>query len=61
MIVAPFRVLLDANVLFPFTLRDTLLRAGVAGLFQLYWSSEILDETTRNLVATGVMTGFVPR
>ena len=56
MIVAPFRVLLDANVLFPFTLRDTLLRAGAAGLFQLYWSSEILDETTRNLVATGMMT-----
>ncbi|MFI5298049.1 MAG: PIN domain-containing protein [Polyangiales bacterium] len=56
MIVAPFRVVLDANVLFPFTLRDTLLRAALAGLFQVYWSDEILTETTRNLVATGTTT-----
>ena len=28
MLVAPFKVLLDANVLYPFTLRDTLLRAA---------------------------------
>lgn len=28
MIVAPFRVLLDANVFYPFSLRDTLLRAA---------------------------------
>ena len=56
MIVAPFKVVLDANVLFPFTLRDTLLRAAAAGLFQLYWSEEILDETTRNLVGTGTIT-----
>lgn len=26
MLVAPFRVVLDANVLYPFTVRDTLLR-----------------------------------
>jgi predicted nucleic acid-binding protein len=56
MIVAPFKVLLDANVLFPFTLRDTLLRAAAEGFFQLYWSDEILDEMTRNLVATGTVT-----
>ena len=54
MISAPFRVLLDANVLFPFTLRDTLLRAAAAGLFQLYWSDEILEETRRNLVEAKV-------
>jgi hypothetical protein len=30
MVPAPFIVLLDANVLFPFSLRDTLLRAAVA-------------------------------
>jgi predicted nucleic acid-binding protein len=51
MIPAPFKVVLDANVLFPFTLRDTLLRAAEKGFFQLYWSEEILDETTRNLVS----------
>ncbi len=56
MIVAPFKVLLDANVLYPFSLRDTLLRAAAEGFFQLYWSEEILDETTRNLVATGTIT-----
>jgi predicted nucleic acid-binding protein len=56
MIVAPFKVVLDANVLFPFSLRDTLLRAAAQGFFQLYWSTEILDETRRNLVATGTMS-----
>lgn len=56
MLIAPFKVVLDANVLFPFTLRDTLLRAAAAGYFQLYWSEQILDETTRSLVATGTMT-----
>jgi len=56
MIVAPFKVVLDANVLFPFTLRDTLLRAADAGLVQVYWSQEVLDEMTRNLVGTGTVT-----
>lgn len=56
MIVAPFKVVLDANVLYPFSLRDTLLRAAAEGFFQLYWSDEILDETTRNLVASGTIT-----
>ncbi|SRR6266568_1845697 len=55
MIPAPFRIVLDANVLYPFSLRDTLLRAAAAGMFQVFWSAEILDETTRNLVADGVM------
>ncbi len=31
MIVALFKVVLDANVLFPFSLRDTLLRAAAEG------------------------------
>jgi predicted nucleic acid-binding protein len=53
---APFRVLLDANVLFPFSLRDTLLRAADGGYFQLYWSETILDETVRNLVRSGTTT-----
>jgi len=55
MVPAPFIVLLDANVLFPFSLRDTLLRAAAAGFYQMRWSSRILDEVTRNLVATGAM------
>jgi predicted nucleic acid-binding protein len=47
---------LDANVLYPFTLRDTLLRAAAAGLFHARWSDKILDEATRNLVADHVVT-----
>lgn len=56
MIAAPFIVVLDANVLYPFTLRDTLLRAAAAGLYQLRWTSEILAEMERSLVRTGRMT-----
>lgn len=32
MVPAPFVVVVDANVLFPLTLRDTVLRAADAGL-----------------------------
>jgi predicted nucleic acid-binding protein len=56
MLVAPFRVVLDANVLYPFTLRDTLLRAADAGFFQASWSELILEEATRNLVSNGIVT-----
>ncbi|MGM4914940.1 PIN domain-containing protein [Rhizobium sp. 768_B6_N1_8] len=42
---------LDADVLFPMLLRDTLLRAGAADCFRLHWSSRILDEVIRNLVS----------
>lgn len=42
--------ILDADVLFPMLLRDTLLRAAAAGCFRLQWSTEILDEVVRNLV-----------
>ncbi len=56
MVPAPFIVVLDANVLFPFTLRDTLLRAAATGFYQLRWSSQILDEMTRNLVSSGTMS-----
>lgn len=48
--------LLDSCVLFPFYLRDTLLCADHAGLYLLFWSQEILDGATRNLVSTGKMT-----
>jgi hypothetical protein len=49
-------VVLDANVLFPLTLRDTLLRAADASFFQLRWSQLILDEVERNLVLRGGIT-----
>ncbi|MFL6846173.1 MAG: PIN domain-containing protein [Allosphingosinicella sp.] len=41
---------LDANVLFPMILRDTLLRVAAAGCFRAHWSSRILDEMARNLI-----------
>jgi predicted nucleic acid-binding protein len=56
MLRAPFKVILDANVLYPFTLRDTLLRTAEDGFCQIYWSAEILEETRRNLVANAQMT-----
>jgi predicted nucleic acid-binding protein len=56
MIIAPFKVVLDANVLYPFSLRDTLLRATSAALFQVYWSQEILEETRRNLLKSAGVT-----
>lgn len=47
---------LDACVLFPMPLRDTLLRIAEKGLYRLHFSQEILDETTRNLVKKRSMT-----
>jgi len=55
MVPAPFIVVVDANVLFPLTLRDTVLRAAAAGFYQLRWSEEILNEMERNLVSTETM------
>lgn len=55
MFPAPFVAIVDANLLYPFTLRDTVLRAAAAGFFQLRWSKEILDEVERNLVENGAM------
>lgn len=49
-------VVLDACVLFPAALRDTLLRAGEAGLYHPRWSAAILDEVRRNLLAQGGLT-----
>jgi predicted nucleic acid-binding protein len=47
---------LDASVLYPLTLRDTLLRAAQVGLYDPCWSERILDEVARNLVANRVAT-----
>jgi hypothetical protein len=47
---------LDACVLFPAPLRDTLLRAAEAGLYRPRWSAEILEEVRRNLLDQGGLT-----
>lgn len=52
----PLKVVLDANVLFPFSLRDTLLRAAAKDYFQIYWTEEILEEARRSLVGLGAIT-----
>src|SRR5436190_17394778 len=41
---------LDADVLFPMILRDTLLRAASTGCFRPHWSARILGEVVRNLI-----------
>lgn len=50
MLPAPFLVVLDANVLIPVTLCDTLLGAADEGLIQACWTEDILEEARRNLV-----------
>lgn len=45
-----FVVLLDANVLFPFTLRDFLVTLATTELYQAKWTDQIHDEWTRNLL-----------
>lgn len=44
-------VIYDANVLYPSTLRDVLIRVGLARLVQPKWTEQILDEVFRNLRA----------
>ncbi|MFN8536098.1 MAG: PIN domain-containing protein [Thermomicrobiales bacterium] len=44
------RAVLDANVLIPGSLRDTLLRAEEANLYEPFWSAETLREVERNLI-----------
>ena len=44
-----FIVVYDANVLYPNTLRDLLIRISQAGLVQAKWTNEILDEMLRAL------------
>lgn len=50
-----FPVVIDACVLFPFTVRDVLLRAAELDVIAPVWSDRILDEMERNLVARGKM------
>lgn len=46
-------VVLDACVLFPMYLRDTLLSTADEGLYLPYWSQKILDEAIDNLIGGG--------
>lgn len=46
-----FVVVYDANVLYPSTLRDVLIRVALTGLVQAKWTDEILDEVFRNIKA----------
>ena len=45
-----FSVVHDANVLYPSTRRDLLIRIAQAGLVQAKWTDEILDEVFDNLI-----------
>jgi predicted nucleic acid-binding protein len=44
-----FVALYDANVLYPNTLRDLLIRIAQSGLVQAKWTDRVLDEVFRNL------------
>lgn len=46
----PVRVVLDANILFSRVLHERMGRAGSAGLFNVAWSDELLQETRRALI-----------
>jgi hypothetical protein len=47
----PFSAVLDANVLYPFSLRDSLLRLAELELYTPLWTNRILEEMTLNLAA----------
>ncbi len=52
--MSSFGAVLDANVLFPASLRDTLFRTADAGLYRLQLTDGILEEMRRNLVKKGM-------
>jgi len=52
--MSSFKAVLDAYVLFPAAPRDTLLRAGRAGLYRVQFSDDILEEVRRNHVEKGM-------
>jgi predicted nucleic acid-binding protein len=45
-----FTVILDANVLYPFLVRDVLLTFAEAGLYRPLWSAKIMDEWIAGLL-----------
>lgn len=46
----PLRVIYDANILYPNTLRDILIRVAQEGLAQARWTEKILDEMQHALI-----------
>ena len=48
-----FGVVLDACALYPFYLRDTLLRLAERGLYGVRWSDQILGELGGALIGRG--------
>lgn len=45
-----FTVVLDACVILPITLNDSILRLAEAGCFGVRWSADIMEEVRRNMV-----------
>ena len=52
--MSPLTAVLDACVLFPASLRDTLLRAANMNLYRMRLTDEILEEVSRNLIKKGM-------
>jgi predicted nucleic acid-binding protein len=55
-VTSSFIAVLDANVLFPVSLRDTLLRAYEKGLYTMQCTEDILEEVQRNLISKRKIT-----
>lgn len=51
-----YRAVVDACVLYPFGVRDTLLALAEEELYDVLWSERILEEMRRNVVLDGRMT-----
>lgn len=50
-----FSALLDACVIFPYSLSNVLLEAAYQGLYRVHFSNKILDEAIRNRIKRGRM------
>lgn len=46
-----FVAVLDANVLYPYRVRDALLWFAHTGLYRARWTDQIIDEWRRSLLA----------